>query len=376
MAAPLAGESTMKVRRLFEGFEEYGWETPSWEIAARVGLREDQIVRLDTNTSPFRPESALRDLGRVLGRMDVNQYPDTSYRSLRDGLSRYTGKDSGRFVVTNGADEGLDIIAKVFLDPGDEAIVATPTYSMYGIAASLMGAKVVGVPRGEDFSLDVDGILSSVRRRTKVIFLCNPNNPTADLSPIAAVERLAKESDVAVAVDEAYFEYCGTSAIDLTDRLENVIVCRTLSKAFSMAGVRIGYLVAGAETTRKLNVVRPPNSLSVLSLALGRFALAHVGEMRRHVRETVKERGRLVDMLAAIPGIEPYPSKTNFVLFRLRKGDPDRVHERLMEKGLVVRNLSGVRGLEGCLRTTIGTPKVNERVVEELEDALGRAPER
>ena len=160
----------MRTRSLLDRFEEYGWETPSWEIAAKVGLKVEQVVRLDTNTSPFRPESALRRLGRALQSMNVNEYPDTSYLSLREGLSKYTGRGLDRFVVTNGADEGLDIVTKVFLDPGDEVMVPTPTYSMYRIASSVMGAKVVSVPRKKGFALDIPGMLAAVTARTKVIF--------------------------------------------------------------------------------------------------------------------------------------------------------------------------------------------------------------
>ena len=155
----------MRVRELFRGFEEYGWETPSWEIAAKVGLRVDQIVRLDTNTSPFRPDVGAQSARTSRSpRCDVNEYPDTSYPALRDGLSGYTGISPERFVVTNGADEGLDIITKVFLDPGDEVVIPTPTYSMYRIVSSIMGARVVSVPRKRNFRLDVEGILARGRQ--------------------------------------------------------------------------------------------------------------------------------------------------------------------------------------------------------------------
>jgi len=362
----------MKIRELFGHFEEYGWETPSWEIAAKVGLPVSEIVRLDTNTSPFRPESALRELGLALGGLEINEYPDTSYLAIRERLSSYTGKGLERFVVTNGADEGLDIATKVFLDPGDEVVIPTPTYAMYGIASSIMGASVVGVPRRRDFGLDIEAILAAVTAKTKAIFLCNPNNPTGDCAPIEEVERLAKESGVAVVIDEAYFEYCGKSAIDLSDRLENIIVCRTLSKAFSMAGVRIGYLVAKAETASKLNAVRPPNSLSVISLILGQAALDHRDEMERNVRATVAEREKLLRRLSGINGIEPHPTQTNFILFRVVDGDADALHAALMSKGLVLRNLSKRKGVENCLRTTVSTPEVNERLASELESALAR----
>jgi histidinol-phosphate aminotransferase len=366
----------MRVRKLFRGFEEYGWETPSREIAARVGLSVDRIVRLDTNASPFRPEAALTDLGRVLDGLEVNQYPDTSYADLAEGLSAYTGKEADRLVVTNGADEGLDIVTKVLLDPGDQVVVPAPTYSMYRIASSIMGARVVSVPRRGDFGLDVEKMLGAVTKKTKAVFLCNPNNPTGNHSPEEEVERLARESGVAVVVDEAYFEFCGRSSIDLTDGLDNVIVCRTLSKAFSMAGVRVGYLVAKAETTRALNLVRPPNSLSVISLFLGRAALDHQDEMRRNVRTTVRERERLLKRLGEIKGVEPFPSQANFVLFRVAGGDADAVHRTLMARGLVLRNLSRTKGVEGCLRTTVSTREVNDRLAEELENALSALSER
>jgi histidinol-phosphate aminotransferase len=329
------------------------------------------VVRLDTNTSPFLPHAALEDLGQVLDGLRVNDYPDTSYLALREGLASYAGKDIERFVVTNGADEGVDIATKVFLDPGDEAIIPTPTYSMYRIGTAIMGAKVKQVPRRADFSLDVERILGSIDARTRLIFICNPNNPTGNFSPLEEIERLAKDGGVPVFVDEAYYEMYGKSAVDLTDSYDNIIVCRTFSKAFSMAGVRVGYLVAKKETVERLNMVRPPNSLSVISLLLAQAALKHAAEMRQNVQTTVEERGRLLERLAEVPGVRPYPSATNFILFKVEDGkDADVVHNRLMRKGLVLRNLSHVRGVENCLRTTVATADINDRLLAALKSAL------
>jgi histidinol-phosphate aminotransferase len=286
-------------------------------------------------------------------------------------MSRYTGKGLERIVVTNGADEGLDIVTKVFIDQGDEVIVPTPTYSMYRIGAQLMGARVVAVPRRADFGLDVDRVLEAVGPRTRLIFLCNPNNPTGNFSPLSEVERIAKESGVAVLVDEAYFEMCGKTAIDLTDSYDNVIVCRTMSKAFSMAGVRLGYLVAKEETVLELNKVRPPNSLSVLSIILGEAGLANLGEMRKNVRATLAARRDLLRRLGEMEeAVTAYPSETNFVLLKPKRADANQVHRRLMEKGLVLRNLSHVLGAENCLRSTVGTPETNRRLLAELKKAL------
>jgi len=361
----------MKIRKVLREFEAYGWETPTREIAAEVGLNPEEIVRLDTNTSPYRPTAALRRLASVLPETRVNDYPDTSYHGLAEGLSKYTGKGLERIVVTNGADEGLDIVTKVFLDQDDEVIIPTPTYSMYRIGAQLMGARVRAVPRRGDFGLDVEAVLEAVGPRTKLVFLCNPNNPTGNFSPLAEVERIAKESGVAVLVDEAYYEMCGKTAIDLTDIYENVIVCRTMSKAFSMAGVRVGYVVAKAETVAEMNKVRPPNSLSVLSVILGEAGLANLGEMRKNVRATVRERQSLFRRLSEMKdSIVAYPSETNFIMFKPRNAKADDVQRRLMERGLVLRNLSRVRGAENCLRTTVGTAQTNLRLISELKKVL------
>ncbi len=362
----------MKIRKVLEDFEAYGWETPTREIAAEVGLRPEEIVRLDTNTSPYRPDAALRTLARLLPKVAVNDYPDTSYHGLAEGISRYTGKGLDRLVVTNGADEGLDITTKVFVDQGDEVIIPTPTYSMYRIGAQLMGAKVKSVLRGPDFELQADKVLEAVGSRTSLIFLCNPNNPTGNYSPVEEVERIVRESGVGVLLDEAYFEMCGKTAIDLTDKYENLIVCRTMSKAFSMAGVRVGYLVAKAGMVEVLNKVRPPNSLSVLSVILGEAGFAHLDEMRRHVRATVRERGRLFAELRKMKGrLTAFPSETNFILIRPEEAKADAVQRALMRKGLVLRNLSKVRGAENCLRCTVGSAETNRRLVTELREILG-----
>lgn len=357
---------------MFDGFDEYGWETPSHEIAEKVGLRTEQIVRLDTNTSPFAPQSELRLLSKVAQTLDVNQYPDTTYLDLREGLAAYCGAGVDRFVVTNGADEGLDIITKALLDNGDEVVVPVPTYSMFRVASELMGARMRYVKRSpDDYSVGADEVLGAVTPKTKLIFLCNPNSPTGNPMPLSDVERVAKEAKAAVAVDEAYYEFWGKSAAGLTGRYDNLVVCRTFSKAFSMAGVRVGYLIAKRETVDKLNLVRPPNSVSVISLFLAREALRNLGEMRGNVRKVVGERKRVFKALNEIGSLSAFPSETNFVLFRVHGGavKAKRLHEGLMRRGFVLRSYSKPSGVGDCLRLTIGTREVNDRVLGAIREA-------
>ena len=362
----------MRIRRMFDGFEAYGWETPSHEIAGKVGLKTGQIVRLDTNTSPFSPVSELKLLSKVAQKLEVNQYPDTTYLDLREGLAAYCGVGVDRFVVTNGADEGLDIVCKTLLDNGGEVVVPVPTYSMFRVAAELMGASMRYVKRStEDFTVGADEILGAVSEKTRVIFLCNPNSPTGNPMSLSNVERVAREAKAAVAIDEAYFEFWGKTAIGLTEKYDNLVVCRTFSKAFSMAGVRVGYLVAQRETVDKLNLVRPPNSVSVISLVLAEAALRNLEEMRANVTKLVAERKRVFKALQEMGSLRAFPSETNFVLFGVAGGEEKarKLHDSLMRKGFVLRSYSKPSGIGDCLRLTIGTREVNDRVLATLREA-------
>ncbi|MDA4118860.1 MAG: histidinol-phosphate transaminase [Thaumarchaeota archaeon] len=353
----------MKIRRIFEKFDPYGWETPSHEIAEKVGLKVGQIVRLDTNTSPYQPASELNRLSKVAASLPVNQYPDTTYLDLRRGLAAYCGIDTERFVVTNGADEGLDIIGKTVLDGGDEVVVPAPTYAMFRVVPELMGARVRYVRRDpDDFSIGADQILGVTNRKTKLIFLCNPNSPTGNPMLLKEVAKVAGSTEAAVAVDEAYFEFWGETAIGLTEKHDNLVVCRTFSKAFSMAGVRVGYLVAQRQTVDKLNLVRPPNSLSVISIMLAETALRNLKEMRSNVRKIVSERKRVAAALGRFDSVEPFPSTTNFILFRVKGGHSKakRMHESLTKRGFVLRAYSKASGIGGCLRLTISDQETND----------------
>ena len=193
---------------------------------------------------------------------EVNQYPDTSYRALSQALSAYTGKDLERFVVTNGADEGLDIITKVLLDPGDEVVVPTPTYSMYRITSQIMGAKIRAVHKEEGFQPRPGRNTRCGRQDGRRLFSCaTPTTRRGTSARRRRSRRSPRRAAWSLPSMRPTLSTAARSAIDITDRLDNVVVCRTLSKAFSLAGARLGYIVAKRDTVDKLNLVRPPNSL-------------------------------------------------------------------------------------------------------------------
>ncbi|MCX8188330.1 MAG: histidinol-phosphate transaminase [Nitrososphaeria archaeon] len=358
----------MKIRSIFENFIPYEWEISSQEVAKMANIPVEKVLRLDTNTSPFVPKKWLNKIAEMLPNLQVNQYPDTRYTELLDKICKYANVKEDCVVITNGADEGIDIVSKTFIDYGDKVIISVPTYSMLKISSQLAGAKVIEVPRKKpSFEDDVENIIQVCNReKANVIFLCNPNNPTGNFTEIERIKSIVEETDSWVIVDEAYYEYCGKSTVNLISKYPNIVIIRTLSKAFSLAGARVGYLLANEETVKKLNLVRPPNSLTVISIKLGSIALSDIQQMREWVKEIIKEREGCYNILNSIKKIEAYPSETNFILFRVKGVDANVVHKKLFSKGICVRNLSDVKGLENCLRVTIGTREQNERFLHEL----------
>ena len=260
----------------------YTWEPSNAAIAARYGLRPEDILRFDTNTSPAPPAFVPDALA---GPFDppLNEYPDSSYAELTAAAAAYTGTQPNEVVVGAGADEVLDLVAKAFLPAGSAALVPIPTYPMYGVLTSQRAARIVAVPRlggGESFALDVPAVIARLPE-VAVVWLCSPNNPTAAKEPEAnleAVIRAAAElpNGPLVVVDEAYFEFVGSTVLARPQRHPNVLAVRTVSKAFALAGVRVGYGVGNRSVIERLERVRPPGSISTISaqLAAGCAALS------------------------------------------------------------------------------------------------------
>lgn len=357
----------MRVRTLFNYFKPYGFEIPDWKIAEEFDLKPNQIIRMDLNTSPYLPQKWLNNLTSRIPKLRINQYPDTTYSELVGEISRYTNVKPEKIIPTNGGDEAIDVIVRAFIDCGNEAIISSPTYDYFRVSVELQGGRIVSIPRKENFADDVEGIISSINERTRIIFLCSPNNPTGNTIQYNDVLRiLDRASDIAVVVDEAYYEYCGETFIELTETYDNLIIIRTLSKAFGLAGARIGYIVASRETAKLLNKTRPPNSLSLVSIELAKIALRDSETVFKNVRKMIKERERVRELLSTLPRIYTYSSKANFILFKLLVGDMKLLHRKLMEKGIVIKYID-LDGVQQYLRVTISLPEHNNRFLKLLE---------
>jgi histidinol-phosphate aminotransferase len=358
-----------------EGMAGYQWEPSDAQVAEAHGLDAAQVVRFDTNTSPRTPpgldgwiEAALRPPAAPL-----NEYPDATYRALTAAISARLGVPLSRIVVGAGADEVLDIAARTCLPPGGQAVVASPSYGMYPVLTSQRHAILVDVPRGparDGFPLDVEGVARAAAT-AHLLWLCDPNNPTGTVEAPEALrgllERLAGGPDggPVVVVDEAYREFAGPSLVHDVDRFPRLVVVHTLSKAYGLAGLRVGYAVAQEPLLSRLSAVRPPGSIATVSAAVGAAALRDDGFARSNVAAIREERERLRSALEG-RGWHVPRSVTNFLL--LDAGGPqvaDRTAERLLGQGLVPRRF-GAGPLRGHLRLTVRTPDQDDRLIRAL----------
>ncbi len=352
----------------------YTWEPSNAAIAARYGLRPEDVLRFDTNTSPVAPGLFPSWLAEPVD-PPVNEYPDSSYAELTQAAAAYAGVAPEQIVVGAGADEVLDLVGKAFLAAGSAALVPIPTYAMYGVLTTQRSARIVAVPRmsGErGFALDVAAMVARLADAS-VVWLCSPNNPTGaqdsalDLEAIvdAAAQLPARPL---VVIDEAYREFVELSAVRWLSSYPNLLVVRTLSKAFGLAGVRVGYGIGGRSVIERLERVRPPGSVSSISAHIGARALRAPEYAAQNARALSEERGWLADRLGGL-GWAAWPSVCNFLLVRI--GDnaaAEHAADGLLRTGIVPRTFGPANPLRGHLRLTVRSRDENERLIE----AVGR----
>lgn len=333
------------------------------------------VVRMNTNENPYPPSISLaHDIStRVLTiAQELNRYPDRDAVELRAGIANYLNEFSHSLLtheqiwVANGSNE---IIQTLFLAFGGQgALGFVPSYSVHALIAKVTSTTWVEGKRNLDFTLNEEMALKEIaREKPSLTFITTPNNPTGTVVSLSTIEKLA-EAAAAVSglllVDEAYAEFSAVdSAINLLENFPNVVVIRTMSKAFAFAGARIGYMAANAEVVQAIQLVRLPYHLSQVTQALGLVALEHRSELLQNVKRLVEARHYVADALENL-GCKVFPSEANFILFTV--ADPHQVWSSLLEQGILIRDV----GLSGCLRVTIGTDEENQSFIEALTTSL------
>jgi histidinol-phosphate aminotransferase len=354
----------------------YSWEATDEGVAARFGIPVSQVLRFDLNTSPAPPSMLAGLLAANRFETSLSEYPPGDYRRLVEAAAARYGVAFDEVVPGAGADEILDMCTKAFLAAGEAAVISVPTYAMYRVQAEQRGARVIAVPRlgkTDGWAMDLPAVRAAAREAT-LVWVCNPNNPTGQPEPEGAVETLleAIAGDAAtdgrpapaVVVDEAYSEFVRSSVIPLRTRFPNVVSVRTASKAYAMAGLRVGFAVAAPATIARIAIYRPPGSIGTISATVVAAALEETSEMEANVARVEAERPRLAQALADA-GWDPQPSVTNFLLLDLGTAERSEAAAlALMARGLVPRTFGHGHPLAHCLRVTVRDPREDDRLIE------------
>ncbi len=296
----------------------------------------------------------------------LNRYPDPFQRVLRERLALLNGVSPEEIFVGVGSDEVIDLLVRIFCEPGqDNVILAEPTYGMYRVAAEIQNVEVRSVLLTDDFQPDVPALIGAVNDRTKLIFACSPNNPTANTLRRQDILALAGVHAVVV-VDEAYWDFSNAPSLVAKIReMPNLVVMRTLSKAWGLAGIRLGYAVADRGIVQWLMKVKPPYNINALTASAALRALDNQKRKDEFVRHILVERAWLSEQLAGIPAVRTvFPSETNFLLVRCT--DARRIYATLAQQGIIVRDRSMEPKLENCLRVTVGTHEQNVRLIDAM----------
>ncbi|HVL89775.1 MAG TPA: histidinol-phosphate transaminase [Actinomycetota bacterium] len=333
--------------------------------------QQDAPVRLNTNESPYPPpDKVMAEVGDAIRKLDLNRYPDRDASGLRRALAARNGWPAEGVWVANGSNEIIQTLMLAFGGPGRRALLFEPTYAMHSHIALVTGTEVAARRIAEPWVLDPGEVAEAVAETDPALtFVCSPNNPTGNAQPVEAVEAALSAGSGLVVVDEAYGDFGGVSALGLAGKHDRVVVVRSFSKSWRLAGARLGYLLSHPWLVEAIQVARLPYHLSATSQLIGEAVLRHAQSALGAVIEIVMERERLAKELARVPGVEVFPSDANFLLLRTPvEGTP--LWKRLADGGVLVRDFSSVPGLERCLRVTVGTADQNATFVETLRRVL------
>lgn len=314
----------------------------------------DAMVFLDANENPYNN--------------GVNRYPDPQQKGVKAVLSEIKGVPTSKILLGNGSDEVLDLIFRAFCEPNQDNVISLPpTYGMYEVLANLNAVEIRKVNLSEnDFQPKVDAILEAADAHSKVLFLCSPNNPTGNSFSNASVEKLLNEFKGLVVIDEAYIDFSTEKSwLNRLEEFPNLVVTQTLSKAYGMAGIRLGICYASEEILKVLNAIKPPYNVNELSQLKAIELLTDRELAKKQIQEILEARTTLISELKTISFVSKiYPSDANFILAKV--DDATKRYNELVEKGVVVRNRTTQFGCENCLRFTVGTKEENEELIKNL----------
>jgi histidinol-phosphate aminotransferase len=325
---------------------------------------------LDANENPYPlPPELLGEVLAAVEQVPLHRYPDPLAEELRGLLARALGISVSQLILGNGSDELIQLLFMA-TGPGKEVLSPVPTFAMYQVLSHAQGLSFIGVPLASDYTLNVEGFAAALKReRPQVIVFAYPNNPTGNCFAEAAIEASLEQREILVVVDEAYYDFSRKSFLPRLSRHPNLVILRSLSKV-GLAGLRLGMLITHEELTRELGKIRLPYNVNSLSQAVATVILRHRDVLEKQVEEIIAEREWLSRELQSLPGLRPFPSDANFLLFRA-EGRSEVIFQHLMKAGIVIRSFGQTPLLEDCLRVTVGQPHENRLFLDSLREVLG-----
>lgn len=340
-------------------------------VSAYCVPNAEGLVKLDAMENPHSLPEKLRQAWLVrLAAVEINRYPDPQCRTLKRKLRDiYDINDDHGVVLGNGSDELIQMLALLVGGDGKILLAPTPTFSMYQLIATTTGCQFVGVPLRADFNLDGDALLAAIRKHQPAcVFLALPNNPTGNCFAEEIIAEVLKQAPGIVVLDEAYFAFCQRSFLPRLQQFPDLMVLRTLSKS-GMAGLRLGLLIAHPHWTEQLEKIRLPYNINSLTQSSVQFYLEHHAVMQQQAMQIIAQREVVFERLRNKPGVHPYPSEANFILFSLEQ-DAKQIYNRIREQGVLIKNLHHTVALANHLRVTIGSESENEQFLEALNNSL------
>lgn len=366
-------EKKMDALRFFDG-SLLGYVSSSPDVkqlAARLDVGYAGVLKLDANENFFVDPIFLNGVFQeVLKDVDLRFYDSKAIGGLGNAIGRYVDVPPECVVVSSGIEQLIDFITQLFLEKDDEAVLIVPSFFMYEKRVRLNSAKLITVPLRTDLSLDVDEVLANVTPQTKLIFVCSPNNPTGNQFGWEEIEALADRSSAVVVVDEAYAEFGDYSICPLVVNKRNVVALRTFSKAFGLAGLRFGYAVANEDLASVFSEIIP-YTVGTVTARYVQKVLDKVEVVQKWTEMVKEERKRFLKELRDVDGIDVLDSKTNFVTFKPHM-NANFVCRKLLEKGIVIKDLGNLPVIGHCLRVTVGLPNMNDQFLRAISEIMGK----
>ena len=345
-------------------FRGYAASTFPGTLKGKVEVPVESIIKLDANENPYGCSPRVNQA--LAAYPDINIYPDAGQTELRQLLQGYTGFGAEHIVAGGGSDQLIDLVLRLFVAPGDEVINCVPTFEMYRFSTEMGSGKLVEVLRDENFAVNVTAVKAAISKKTKVIFLANPNNPTGTITPQPDILEIA-DSGLPVLVDEAYYEFSRETVAPLVSQYKNLMVLRSFSKWAGLAGLRIGYGIFPLEIASYLLKIKPPYNVNAAALVAVQESLKDVDFLMSRVKAIIDERERLFTELKKLKFLKPFPSQANFILCSVLNGRAAQLQQKLRDKGILVRYFDTPL-LRNSIRISIGKPENTDALIKALKE--------